>query len=40
MTTYNPIRMLKNLFNDIMLKLTGTYVGAPQDPPWEDAADE
>ena len=25
----NPFRLLKNLFVDLLLKFTGTYVGAP-----------
>ena len=32
----NPVRFLKNLFVDFLLKVSGTWVGAPQDPPWED----
>ena len=30
----NPFRLLKNLFNDFLLKVSGTWVGAPKDPPW------
>lgn len=32
----NPIRFLKNIFVDILLKLTGTWIGAPRDKPWSD----
>ena len=40
METYNPVRILKNLLNDFLLKFTGTYFGAPQDPPWEEEEQE
>ena len=33
----NPIRLIKNLFVDFMLWISGTWVGAPKDPPWDDA---
>ncbi|MCR9078886.1 MAG: hypothetical protein NXH78_07285 [Hyphomonadaceae bacterium] len=32
----NPIRFLKNIFVDILLNLTGTWIGAPRDKPWSD----
>ena len=32
----NPIRMVKNLFVDFLLKVSRTWVGAPKDTPWED----
>ena len=32
----NPIRFIKNLFVDVLLKVSGTWVGAPKDEPWED----
>ena len=32
----NPVRILKNLFVDILLKVSGTWVGSPKDAPWED----
>lgn len=32
----NPIRFIKNLFVNALLKLTGTWFGAPKDAPWED----
>ena len=32
----NPVRILKNLFVDFLLKVSGTWVGAPKDGPWED----
>ena len=32
----NPIRFVKNLFVDFLLKVSGTWVGAPKDGPWED----
>lgn len=32
----NPIRFIKNLFVDAMLKLSGTWVGAPKDAPWDN----
>ena len=32
----NPIRFIKNLFVDFLLKISGTWVGSPKDPPWED----
>ena len=32
----NPIRIIKNLFNDILLKLSGTWVGSPNDKPWPE----
>jgi len=32
----NPIRFVKNLFVDVLLKVSGTWVGAPKDEPWED----
>ncbi len=39
MATYNPFRILGNLFNDFLLKVSGTWVGAPQDPPWDEVDD-
>ncbi|MEM8496682.1 MAG: hypothetical protein AAF542_01585 [Pseudomonadota bacterium] len=36
METYNPFRILKNLFVDFLLKFTGTFVGAPQDHAGEE----
>ncbi len=36
MTYFHPIRCLKNVFVDFMLKVSGTYVGAPKDQPWEE----
>lgn len=36
MSTWNPIRLLKNIFVDFFLKRTGTWIGAPKDPPWAD----
>lgn len=38
----NPIRLLKNLFVDFLLAVSGTWIGAPDDEPWparEAAAD-
>lgn len=32
----NPIRFLKNIFVDILLKLSGTWIGAPKDGAWSD----
>ncbi len=32
----NPVRILKNIFVDFLLKVSGTWVGAPKDAPWED----
>ena len=32
----NPVRILKNLFVDFLLKISGTWVGSPKDAPWED----
>lgn len=32
----HPIRLIKNLFIDILLKLSGTWVGAPKDKPWSE----
>ena len=34
----NPLRFLKNLFVDFLLKTTGTYVGAPPHPTGGNAA--
>jgi len=36
MASYNPIRILKNLFNDMLIALTGTWVGSPKDKPWDN----
>ena len=35
----NPVRVLKNLFVDFLLKVSGTWVGSPKDAPWEDQLD-
>lgn len=32
----DPFRLVKNLFVDALLWVSGTWVGAPHDPPWED----
>ncbi len=34
----NPIRLLKNCFIDLLLKLSGTWVGAPKDPDWPEVS--
>jgi hypothetical protein len=39
MIMYNPIRILKNIFNDFLLAVSGTWVGAPTDPPWDNIDD-
>lgn len=39
MQTLNPIRIIKNLFNDFLLKVSGTWVGSPKDPPWDEVND-
>jgi len=31
----NPFQMIKNLFVDFLLKVSGTWVGAPKDKPWD-----
>ena len=31
----NPIRFLKNLFVDFLIKTTGTYIGSPKDKPFQ-----
>ena len=33
----HPIRTLKRLFNDFLIAVFGTWVGAPQDPPWDQS---
>ncbi len=32
----NPIRLIKNLINEFLLKVSGTWVGAPKDEPWPE----
>jgi len=32
----NPICFIKNIFVDFLLNVSGTWVGAPKDPPWTD----
>lgn len=34
----DPFRLLKNLFVDFLLWVSGTWVGAPDDAPWEESA--
>lgn len=29
----NPITVLKNLFRDLLLRFTDTWIGTPKDPP-------
>ena len=38
--TLNPFRIFGNLLNEILLRTAGTFFGAPQDPPWEEEADD
>ena len=35
----NPIRFLKNILVDILIKTTGTYIGAPRDKPFANKDD-
>lgn len=35
----NPLRLLRNLLADVLLRTTGTWFGAPKDPPWEQTED-
>ena len=32
----NPIRFVKNIFEDILLKLAGNWIAAPKDKAWPD----
>lgn len=36
MAHWNPMTLLKNLFRDLLLALSGTWIGAPKDKPWND----
>lgn len=36
---WNPFRILKNVLNDALIALTGTWVGSPNDPPWNPEND-
>jgi hypothetical protein len=37
MASLNPIAWLKNLFRDFLLRVSGTWIGAPKDPPWSES---
>jgi hypothetical protein len=34
MTKWNPITLVKNLIRDVLLAVSGTWIGAPRDKPW------
>ncbi|MFK7830619.1 MAG: hypothetical protein AB8B57_12660 [Congregibacter sp.] len=36
----NPLRLVKNLFVDFLLAVSGTWIGAPDDQPWEDGTSD
>lgn len=36
---WNPFLLLKNALNDALIALTGTWVGSPNDPPWDHKDD-
>ena len=34
----NPLQLVKNLFVDALLWVSGTWIGAPDDGPWEETS--